>query len=127
MDIRTERLRRAFYESGLSQTEICNKTGITKGAMSCYLSGRYFPKQRNLDLLAEVLNVSVDYLLGLGGFESVDQINELFIGVYGQDVFDGAMLFSQLDRDDRIRISERISILLEDDKYKKGASGGKVI
>ena len=126
MDIRTERLRRAFYGSGLSQTELCNKTGITKGAMSSYLSGRYFPKQRNLDLLAEALDVSIDYLLGLGG-ESVDQVNDLFINAYGQDVFDGAMLFSQLDHDDKIRISERISTLLEDDKYKKEPSDEKAI
>jgi hypothetical protein len=86
--------------------------------MSSYLSGRYFPKQRNLDMLADVLEVSVDYLLGLGGSEPIGQINDLFIGAYGQDVFDAAMLFSQLDRDDKIRISERIKFLLEDEKYR---------
>ena len=64
MDIRTQRLNEAFTASGMSQTELCNKTGITKGAMSSYLSGRYFPKQRTIELLANALNVSIPYLMG---------------------------------------------------------------
>lgn len=64
MDIRTKRLNEAFDASGLTQTELCNKTGITKGAMSSYLSGRYFPKQRTIELLADALNVSITYLMG---------------------------------------------------------------
>ena len=64
MDIRTKRLNEAFEASGLTQTELCNKTGITKGAMSSYLSGRYFPKQRTIELLADALNVSITYLMG---------------------------------------------------------------
>lgn len=64
MDIRTQRLNEAFNASGMTQTELCNKTGITKGALSSYLSGRYFPKQRAVELLANALNVPIPYLLG---------------------------------------------------------------
>lgn len=64
MDIRTERLNEAFRASGLTQTELCKKTGITKGAMSSYLSGRYFPKQRAIEALADALNVPIPYLMG---------------------------------------------------------------
>lgn len=64
MDIRTARLNEAFNASGMTQTELCNKTGITKGAMSSYLSGRYFPKQRTIELLANALNVTIPYLMG---------------------------------------------------------------
>lgn len=64
MDTRTQRLNEAFNASGLSQTELCEKTGITKGAISSYLSGRYFPKQRTIELLANALNVSIPYLMG---------------------------------------------------------------
>ena len=59
MDIRTQRLNKAFYASGLTQTELCEKTGLTKGAISSYLSGRYFPKQKTTEALAKALNVSV--------------------------------------------------------------------
>lgn len=64
MDIRTQRLNEAFNASGLTQTELCEKTGITKGAISSYLSGRYFPKQKTIELLANALNVSIPYLMG---------------------------------------------------------------
>ena len=65
MDIRTERLRAAFDASGLTQTELCKKTGINKGALSSYLSGRYFPKQKAIEALSDILGVSVFYLMGL--------------------------------------------------------------
>lgn len=64
MDIRTQRLNEAFNASGLTQTELCEKTGLTKGAISSYLSGRYFPKQKATEALAEALNVSIPYLMG---------------------------------------------------------------
>lgn len=64
MDIRTKRLRNVFEKSGLTQTEVCEKTGINKGALSSYLSGRYFPKQKTIDKLSKVFNVSINYLMG---------------------------------------------------------------
>lgn len=64
MDIRTERLNKVFEESGMTQTELCEKTGINKGALSSYLSGRYFPKQRALEKLSVALHVSIHYLMG---------------------------------------------------------------
>lgn len=65
VDIRTERLRNLVYNSGMSQTEICQKTGINKGALSSYISGRYFPKPKALEKLANLFNVNIDYLMGL--------------------------------------------------------------
>jgi len=64
MDNRTRRLNEAFRASGLTQTELCNRTGINPGALSSYLSGRYFPKQRALERLADALNVPIAYLMG---------------------------------------------------------------
>jgi len=65
MDIRTQRLRNAFEQSGLSQTELCEKADINKGAFSSYLSGKYFPKQKSLEKLSTVLGVSIKYLMGI--------------------------------------------------------------
>lgn len=63
MDIRTLRLIEAFNNSGYSQTDLCKKTGITKGAMSSYLSGRYLPKQTTLEKLADALHVDILWLM----------------------------------------------------------------
>ena len=73
MDIRTERLNKAFKASGLSQSELCDKADINKGALSSYLSGRYFPKQIALEKLSSALNVSISYLMG---FDIVDTSDE---------------------------------------------------
>ena len=45
-------------------TELVEKTGIDKGQMSSYLAGRYKPKQKNLSLIAEALNVDEAWLMG---------------------------------------------------------------
>lgn len=73
MDIRTKRLNAAFIASGMTQTELCNRTGITKGAISSFLSGRYYPKQKSLEVLADALNVSIPYLMGYSEMEENDQ------------------------------------------------------
>lgn len=65
MDITTIRLREAMEKSGLTQTDLVEKTGISKGAMSSYLSGRYKPKQDSVFLLAKALNVDVTWLMGV--------------------------------------------------------------
>lgn len=73
MDIRTKRLRELFNKSGFTQTEICNKTGINKGALSSYLSGRYFPKQDALEQLSSVFDVSIRYLMGISNNPNEDK------------------------------------------------------
>lgn len=76
MDIRTERLNKAFKASGLSQSELCDKADINKGALSSYLSGRYFPKQIALEKLSSVLNVSISYLMGFNVSTSESSVNQ---------------------------------------------------
>lgn len=49
---------------GLRQSELVVKTGISKGALSSYISGRYVPKQNNIYLISEALNVSEAWLMG---------------------------------------------------------------
>lgn len=73
MDIRTNRLNKAFKASGLSQSELCDKADINKGALSSYLSGRYFPKQIALEKLSSALNVSISYLMGFDTDDKTDK------------------------------------------------------
>ena len=63
-DERTKRLRKAVENSGYSQTQLCEITGINKGALSSYLSGRYYPKQQAIEKLSEALNVPIFWLMG---------------------------------------------------------------
>lgn len=123
MDIKTERLNEAFRLSGLSQTELCKRTGINKGALSSYLSGRYFPKQQAIEKLSVALGVSICYLMGLeepslsgAAASPVNDDEQVFLDMY-----------RALDPDDRAEVRGFIKGLLAGDKYKDVSIESKAI
>lgn len=59
-----DRIKEALEIREMKQSELVEKTGIDKGQMSSYLSGRYKPKQKNLHLLADTLSVDEAWLMG---------------------------------------------------------------
>lgn len=59
-----ERLRDAMDVRKIKAVELCEKTGIPKGAISYYLSGKSKPKADRLHQLAIALDVSEAWLLG---------------------------------------------------------------
>lgn len=58
------RLREAMNAIGKKQVDLVRETGIDKGSISNYLSGRYEPKQEAIYKLALALNVSEMWLWG---------------------------------------------------------------
>lgn len=65
MDTLAKRLVEAMELNDIRQSDLVEKTGINKGAISSYISGRYEPKQRNIYRLSKALNVSEAWLMGL--------------------------------------------------------------
>lgn len=59
-----ERLKERMDELGLKQVDVVKLTGIDKGALSSYLSGKYEPKDKTIFKLAKVLNVNEMWLWG---------------------------------------------------------------
>lgn len=68
----SKRLASAMNEAGMTAAELSQKTGISPGAISSYIKGRYEPKQNNIFLIARALGVPEAYLLGLK--EPVDTV-----------------------------------------------------
>ncbi len=64
MKTTADRIREGMELRGLKQTDLVEKTGISKGALSSYISGRYVPKQNNTYLIAKALNVNEAWLMG---------------------------------------------------------------
>lgn len=64
MDSCSNRIKEAMKASHLTQSELVQRTGINKGALSSYLNGRYNPKQKSIYILAKALNVSESWLMG---------------------------------------------------------------
>ena len=59
-----ERLKTALQNANMKQVELCQVTGLDKGAISCYISGRYEPKTDAINKIAIALNVNEMWLMG---------------------------------------------------------------
>lgn len=62
MDTFGDKLRQAMEKAEMNATELSEKTGISKSAISSYLSGGYIAKQRNLLKLSRALHVDPKFL-----------------------------------------------------------------
>ena len=58
------RLREAMQLRGMKAVDLCECTGIPKGAVSYYLSGKSQPKADRVYLLSKALGVSEAWLVG---------------------------------------------------------------
>lgn len=61
----TERLNLAFSKSNKTQADLARDTNLGRPAISQYLKGKVIPKQDKIYLLAEALNVSPAWLMGV--------------------------------------------------------------
>lgn len=64
LDDTSARIKQAMEYRDIKQAELAQLTGISKGALSSYISGRYAPKQNNIYLIAQALSVSEAWLMG---------------------------------------------------------------
>lgn len=64
METISERIKFAMKARNMKQAELVRKTGISKGAFSSYLSGRYDPKIDRLKMIADALEVDINWLTG---------------------------------------------------------------
>lgn len=58
------RIRSLLNELGISQTEFCEKTGLTKSALSNYLNGDRQPRQDQLDKISKAFDINPSWLMG---------------------------------------------------------------
>lgn len=49
---------------GISQTELCKRTGIQKSALSNYLNGDREPRQNQISLIADPFGINPTWLMG---------------------------------------------------------------
>lgn len=65
IDTFANRLNTAMRIKNIKATELSEKTGIAKSSLSEYINGKYEAKQDGVYLLANALNVSEAWLMGL--------------------------------------------------------------
>lgn len=64
MEIFGKRLARILQEKGMEQKELADIIGVTNKSISAYIRGKADPSLDKFAKIAEVLDVSADYLLG---------------------------------------------------------------
>lgn len=69
----SERLKELRKQAHLTQVELASKLGIVQSSYADWERGKKKPTQDNLVKIAQILNVSVDYLVG----NSEEKANEL--------------------------------------------------
>lgn len=76
----SERLKNLRKNAGLTQVDVAEKLGVSQPAYASWERGIKKPTQNNLVKIAQILNVSVDYLVGNSEEKSdnLDNIELLF-------------------------------------------------
>ena len=71
-----ERLKELRKKANFTQVEVAEKLGISQPAYASWERGVKKPTQENLVKIAQVLNVSVDYLVG-NSEEKADELDNI--------------------------------------------------
>lgn len=75
VNITAQRIKEALLLRNLKPTELAEKTGLGRSAISQYLSGKVNPKQDKIHLMAQALMVDELWLMGLSGNYQKSQIS----------------------------------------------------
>ena len=127
----SNRIKEAMHIRQLRQTDLVEMTGLSKSAISQYLSDRNLPKQKAIFLLSQALGVQEAWLMGYdvpmepkpvppAGAEAAAGAGPA--GAPAQLTPDAAQLvskYNQLDTLDKGKTHGYVDNLLTDEKYKK--------
>ena len=72
----SERLKDLRKQAGLTQVDVAERLGISQPAYASWERGVKKPTQENLVKIAQILNVSVDYLVG-NSEEVTDELDNI--------------------------------------------------
>ena len=92
-------------ELGISAKKVSDDTGISNGNISDWKNGRSMPTAIKLDILANYLNCSVDYILGrtdnIGTYEPLTPLSEVQQSALDEDEQDILRIYRSLARRDK--------------------------
>ena len=113
----SDRIKEGMEIRGMKQADIIERTGINKGALSCYVSGKYKPKQNGIYLIARALDVNEAWLMGAD--VPMDRLATTTPTILSQDeeaLIDG---YRQLNNSGKKQLNKQLSMMLNDEDYRK--------
>ncbi len=108
-----QQLKKAMNIRNISQTELCEKTGIPKSAMSQYISGSFKPKQKRTFLIANALNVNEAWLMGYDDIPMEKKQTDDAENLTPEDL-EAIELLKKLTPEQRIMAEKMLKSLIED-------------
>lgn len=112
METLGSRIKDLRLKQGMTQKQLAEKIGIREATLSRYENNKRDTQWEILGKIAEQLNTSCDFLLGL----SDDFIPKHLIddnGFLNEEHLDLILQYEKLSEENKIRIKERIRVLLE--------------
>ena len=100
----SERLQKILLEKNIKQADLARATGISRGAISNYVLGRYAPKSDIVKKLANALNCSESWLWGYD--VPMEKTSNPFDDEENPYMLEVGDIISSLDVDDQIYITE---------------------
>ena len=107
MDFST-RLKELRTDNDMLQSDLAEKLNLKSSAISKYEKGLTQPSIETIKKLAEIFNVTVDYLVGASDIKNPYDVNR--ITPNEADLVDR---FRRLSYENKIRIDERIKTMIE--------------
>lgn len=84
MNTISDRIATRLNELGLKQVDLVEATGLSKGAVSKWVTGTSAPSSEHISTIAKTLKVSPDWLLtGQGNYQNSHQINNVEGSIHG--------------------------------------------
>lgn len=114
-----QRLRKAMDAKGKKQADLVRETGLDRGAISSYLSGKYEPKQKAIYKLSQALDVSEAWLLGYevpmerpAESKKNDQLAKLVVRLRADEAFYNTVVeLAELDASQQEAIRQLVATL----------------
>lgn len=114
--IRLKELREQFK---LSQAALADKIGVSQSAVGMWESGRNMPESTKLEALANLFQVSTDFLLGRDVIDEPQKEKPVVNDGNDMDEAKLLALFRQLNTEGRERLLENADDMVKSGKYIK--------
>lgn len=103
---------------GMSQEELAHKAGYkSKSSINKIELGIQGLAQSKIKKISDALQTVPGEIMGWADDCQPPPPCELFEQCYGKEAFDAVKLFLQLDQIDQTKITTRMEVMLEDEKY----------
>ena len=117
-----KRIKELRLSLGLTLEEVANQVGVGKSTVRKWETGIIANMKRDkIAALAKALHTTPGYLMGWTDEQAISPVSKSICkqieDKFGKNAATALSLYVQLDEIDQVRITERMTVLLEDEKY----------